>query len=151
MTRRLGLGAGLGATALLLAACSGGGATVAPVAPATPAATPAATEAPVATNPPSTPPTANAAGCETIADGTGTAAEIKGFAFPAGLTVKAGEAIAWTNSDSAPHTVTFDDGTCASGSIRGGATVVVRYTVPGTYAFHCAIHPSMTGTLEVKG
>lgn len=161
MTRRLGLSASLAAATLLLAACSAGGATPTPVpatpattnAPATPApATPATTNAPAATDAPSTPADATAAaGCEVVADGTGTAAAIKGFAFPSGLTVKAGEAIAWTNGDSAPHTVTFDDGTCASGSIGGGATVVVQYTTPGTYTFHCAIHPKMTGSIEVKG
>jgi plastocyanin len=144
MTRRLGFGASLAAATLILAACSGGGAA------ATTAPVPAATNAP--TTPTNAPLAAStAAGCEVVTDGTGTPAEIKGFAFPAGLTVKAGEAIAWTNADGAPHTVTFDDGSCASGSIGGGATVVVKYTTPGTYAFHCAIHAKMTGTLEVKG
>ena len=142
MTRRLGFGASLAAATLILAACSGGGvtATTGPVAATTPTAPSEATAPPL-----------TAALCEVVADGTGAPAEIKGFAFPAGLTVKAGEAIAWTNADSAPHTVTFDEGSCKSGSIGPGATVVVMYTTPGTYAYHCAIHAKMTGTLEVKG
>ena len=155
MTRRLGFGAGLAAATLVFAACSGGGGTATSV-PATtaPATTPATTPAPAATDAPAVPPAATTAAstastCEVLADGTGAAAEIKGFSFPAGLRVKAGQAIAWTNADSAPHTVTFDDGSCASGSIGGGATVVVKYTTPGTYAFHCAIHARMTGMLEV--
>ena len=82
---------------------------------------------------------------------TGTAAEIKGFAYPADLAVAAGGSVTWTNADSAPHTVTFDDDTCASGSIGPGASVTVRYDVAGTFAFHCAIHPRMTGTLVVGG
>ena len=155
MTGRLGLGASLAVTALIAAACAGGvTSTAAPAKSATPAtpapatATQAATTAPaVATAAPAAP---TSASCEVVADGTGTPATIKSFAFPSGLTVKAGEAVAWTNSDGAPHTVTFDDGTCASGKIAGGATVVVRYTTPGTYAFHCAIHASMTGTIKVN-
>jgi plastocyanin len=152
MTGRLGLGASLAAAALLVAACAGRGTTT-PAAAQSAAATQSTPAAATtqSTPAPTTPPAASiAAGCEVVTDGTGTAAEIKGFAFPAGLTVKAGEAIAWTNGDSASHTVTFDDGTCKSGTIAGGATLVVRYDTPGTYAFHCSIHSSMTGTIEVK-
>ena len=47
-----------------------------------------------------------------VGEGTGTPAEIKNFAFPTGLSVTAGQAIAWTNGDTANHTVTFDDGSC---------------------------------------
>jgi plastocyanin len=100
---------------------------------------------------PTAAPSEAAAACETVDGATGTAAQIKGFAYPADLTVAAGGSITWTNADSAPHTVTFDDGTCASGSIGPGGSVTVRYDVAGTFAFHCAIHPSMTGTLVVGG
>jgi plastocyanin len=148
MTRRLGLAATIAAAALALAACSGGGATTAPATQA-PASQAPASQAP-ASAPPSEGAASGAATCEVVAGATGTAAEIKGFAFPAGLTVKAGDAITWSNGDSAPHTVTFDDGTCASGNIAGGASVTVSYTVAGSYPFHCAIHPQMTGTLEVS-
>ncbi len=133
MTRRLHIGVLIATAALALAACSGGGSTAAP-----------ASQAPAA----STPASAAASACST-GDGTGTAAEIKDFTFPTGLSVKAGQAIAWTNGDSANHTVTFDDGSCNT-PVNSGATVVVTYTVPGTYAFHCSIHSSMTGSLEVK-
>ncbi|HEY6569767.1 MAG TPA: cupredoxin domain-containing protein [Candidatus Limnocylindrales bacterium] len=133
MTRRLRLGALIATAALTLAACSGGGATVAPASPAPAASAPASV----------------AASACSVGEGTGAAAEIKDFAFPTGLSVAAGQAIAWTNGDSANHTVTFDDGSCNT-AVGSGATVVVTYTVPGTYPFHCAIHTSMTGSLEVK-
>jgi plastocyanin len=148
MIRRLGSGAALAAATLLLAACSGSAATPAATAPA-PAGTGPAVATPVSATTAPVPATGAVAGCEVVAAGTGTAVEIKGFAFPSGLSVKAGEAIAWANGDGAPHTVTFNDGSCASGTIGAGATVVVRYLAPGTYAFHCAIHANMTGTLEV--
>ena len=139
MTRRLRLAALLGAAAVALAACSGSTATTAPATPA------AATEAPWEA------PSEAAASCDVVEGATGTAAEIKGFAYPADLAVAAGGSVTWTNADSAPHTVTFDDDTCASGSIGPGASVTVRYDVAGTFAFHCAIHPRMTGTLVVGG
>jgi plastocyanin len=123
------------AAALIVAACSGSGSTPTSGAPvASAAGSPAA---------PAT------AAC-TVVGGAGTAAEIKGFAFPSGLAVQAGQAITWTNGDSAKHTVTFDDGSCST-PVDAGGTVTVQYAVPGTYAFHCSIHPTMKGSLEVKG
>lgn len=150
MTRKLGLAAWLGVAALILAACAVGGATPAPATPGpqapttAPASNPAATEAPV-------PPSEAASSCEVVDGDRATAADIAGFAFPAGLSVPAGATITWTNRDRASHTVTHDDGSCSSGSIGAGASKTVRYDVPGTYPFHCAIHPNMTGSLEVKG
>ena len=150
MTRKLGLAAWLGAVTLILAACAGGGATTAPATPAPQAPTAAAASDPAATEEP-VPPSEVAPACEVV-DGDGsTTADIAGFAFPAGLSVPAGTTITWTNRDRAPHTVTFDDGSCSSGSIGAGASRTVRYDLPGTYPFHCAIHPNMTGSLEVKG
>ena len=152
MTRRLRLAALLGAAAVALAACSGSTATTAPATPA--AATDAPTVAPAsapASEAPSEAPSEAAASCAVVEGAAGTAAEIKGFAYPADLAVAAGGSVTWTNADSAPHTVTFDDDTCASGSIGPGASVTVRYDVAGTFAFHCAIHPRMTGTLVVGG
>lgn len=128
------------AASIALAACSGSGSTAAPASAAPPASQAAASEAPAS---------AAAEGCS-VADGSGTPAEIKGFAFPAGLSVASGQSISWTNGDTAAHTVTFDDGSCST-KVEAGATVTVQYTVPGTHAFHCTIHPSMKGSLEVKG
>lgn len=94
---------------------------------------------------------AAASTCAVSTSAAGTPAQIKSFAFPTGLTVKAGDAIAWSNGDAVGHTVTFDDGTCASGTIAPGSTVTISYTVPGSYPFHCSIHASMKGTLVVTG
>ena len=133
MTRRLGPGAAALAAALFAAACAGGG-----------------TPAPAASQPAAASAASGAAGCQVVPGGTGTAAEIKSFTFPTGVSVKAGESVAWTNGDSASHTVTFDDGTCSSGQIPAGTTVVVQYDTPGTHAFHCEIHASMKGTIVVQ-
>jgi plastocyanin len=74
---------------------------------------------------------------------------ISNFAFGAPLTVAPGAKVPVRNSDGAPHTVTgsgFD-----SGTVGGGASGTLSApTKPGSYAFHCEIHPSMTGSLTVK-
>jgi plastocyanin len=76
---------------------------------------------------------------------------IANFAFGAPLTVKPGQKIQVVNNDSAPHTVTADDGHSfdaqASPSSTGSFTAP---TTPGTYKFHCSVHPNMHGSLVVK-
>lgn len=151
MNARLGLAATLTATTLLLAACGSGSATQAPGSQTAPQASdpPASSPAPSEVTGSGAPASA-AAACDVTGTG-GTAAEIKGFAFPSGLSVTAGEAVTWTNADSAPHTVTFEDGSCDSGSIGGGGgSVTVTYTAAGTYPVLCRIHPTMTGSIEVR-
>jgi plastocyanin len=68
------------------------------------------------------------------------------------LTVGPGEEIYLQNDGSNPHTITSDDeGAFDTGRIEGGAEgELVAPTEPGTYAFHCDVHPTaMTGTLTV--
>jgi plastocyanin len=78
---------------------------------------------------------------------------VAGFAFaPNPLTVAPGTAIPVTNRDSADHTVTSDTaGLFAADNLSQGTTVTFTApTRPGTYTFHCAIHPSMHGALVVR-
>ncbi len=78
---------------------------------------------------------------------------IAGFAFsPNSLTVKAGQSVSVTNNDSVPHTVTSDDGASFNtNTINSGAsTTFIAPAKAGTYAFHCNIHKSMTGSLIVQ-
>jgi plastocyanin len=75
--------------------------------------------------------------------------EISGFQF-GNVTVSAGGQVTVSNRDGAPHTVTSDDGAFDSGQIAGGATgSFVAPSQPGTYSFHCEVHPEMSGTLTV--
>lgn len=79
----------------------------------------------------------------------GGSLEISGFQFGT-TTVGAGGQVSVSNRDSAPHTVTSDDGAFDSGQVGGGATgAFVAPAQPGTYEFHCEIHPDMAGTLTV--
>ncbi len=77
---------------------------------------------------------------------------IDNFAFsPASVTVKKGTAVTWTNEDSVAHTVTETDGQSGpnSGSLATGKTYSFTYNTAGTFKYHCAIHPEMTGTVTV--
>jgi plastocyanin len=56
-----------------------------------------------------------------------------------------------TNQDSVAHTVTADDGhSFDTGALAVGASQRVSVRKPGSYPYHCAIHPFMHGTLVVK-
>jgi plastocyanin len=82
----------------------------------------------------------------------GPTIEIEGFAFSALDPVAPGTEVAVANLDAAQHTLTADDGSFNTEGIDGGATTAITAPdSPGTYAFVCRIHPSMTGTLTVEG
>lgn len=76
---------------------------------------------------------------------------IQNFAFSAAkITVKMGTKVTWTNNDSVAHTVTADSGTGPkSDNISPGGTYSYTFGTAGTFAYHCAIHPDMTGTVTV--
>lgn len=64
--------------------------------------------------------------------------------------VAAGQTVAWRNADSVVHTATADNGSFNTGNIGPGATSgVITMAAAGSFSYHCAIHPSMVGTLSV--
>ena len=71
---------------------------------------------------------------------------------PPSLTVFVGEPVTWTNNAGRDHTVTSDEGTeLDSGTIGAGEAYGHAFEKPGTFAYHCAIHPGqMKGTIVVK-
>ena len=100
--------------------------------------------------------TSNPASTTTTANTTqvsGTLIDIKDFAFsPKTLTVKAGETITVTNSDSMGHSVTADDKSFDTGVLGSGKSgSFTAPTKPGAYGFYCSLHPStMKGVLIVE-
>ena len=57
------------------------------------------------------------------------------------------------NNDSPTHTIASDMGSPVSFSsdpLATGASYSFTFTQPGTYTYHCSIHPSMTGTIIVQ-
>jgi plastocyanin len=75
---------------------------------------------------------------------------IANFAFsPDSFSEPAGETIAVENADTTTHTFTVDKSD-VDVQVDAGDTVDVALKLePGNYDFHCEIHPSMTGTLEI--
>ena len=74
---------------------------------------------------------------------------VDNFAFtPAAITIEAGQSIRWTNEQAVGHTVTSSDDVWDA-SLEGSGSFEFTFTAPGTYPYFCAIHPSMTGTVEV--
>src|SRR5579871_2546694 len=79
---------------------------------------------------------------------------IDNYAFgPATMTVPVGTTVTWINNDSDIHSVAADDGDPVmfkSAGLDTGDKYTFTFTKPGTYAYHCALHPHMTGKIVVK-
>jgi plastocyanin len=126
--------------ALTLSACGAPGQSAAPPAPVVAAPTAAVSIAPAAVS---------AASVAAPASAGPAAVTINNFMFgPAGLTVKAGSTVTWTNQDEEPHTVV---GSGLKSPVLGnqGSTYAYTFTTPGTYSYNCSIHPYMHGTVTV--
>jgi plastocyanin len=68
---------------------------------------------------------------------------------PDPVRVQTGGKVIWQNMDSTPHTATADDGSFDTGPLEEGKLKSETFKQAGTYAYHCEIHPSMHGTVEV--
>ena len=79
---------------------------------------------------------------------------IQDFSFsPATLTVKVGATVTWTNNGPSAHTTVSDKGVWSSGTLgapgggggygggSAGGTFRFTFMQPGTYPYHCALHP----------
>jgi len=69
---------------------------------------------------------------------------------PSRLDVLPGVAVTWSNVSQRTHTVTADDGSFDSGHLGPAARFRVVFSKPGTYRYHCTIHPSITGEIDVR-
>ena len=75
---------------------------------------------------------------------------IKDFAYvPASVTVTAGTTVRFVNDDNEAHTVTANDKSFDSGGLDSRDTWTHRFASAGTFAYFCAIHPYMHGTVVV--
>lgn len=74
--------------------------------------------------------------------------QIVNFAYsPDPVRVRVGTPVAWTNRDSAPHTVTGSDGSWGSEMMAQGDTFVMTFDKPGVYLYICELHPPRHGAL----
>ena len=68
---------------------------------------------------------------------------------PTTITVAPGSTdLAITNADTVDHTFTLDDESVDQ-AVAAGENVTVTVDLSESVGFHCTIHPSMTGTLQV--
>jgi plastocyanin len=77
---------------------------------------------------------------------------IADFAFAdQATTVTAGSTVTWTNTDAFAHSVIGADGSFTSEPLATGDAFAHTFDAPGTFAYICGIHPSMTGSVVVTG
>jgi amicyanin len=77
--------------------------------------------------------------------------KIDNFTFnPQQITVKAGDTVTWVNHDDIPHTVTSKTMAFRSKAMDTDDKFSFTFATPGTYAYFCALHPMMTGSIVVE-
>jgi plastocyanin len=82
--------------------------------------------------------------------GGGGVVKMAGLTFaPDSLVVARGTTVLFDNNDVAPHTVTAQDGSVDSGTLRPGATFSL--VVNDRFEYFCAIHPQMEASIEIEG
>ena len=91
-----------------------------------------------------------AASSSSEASSTASTITIKSFSFTPPDSVSPGATITVDNKDGTDHTVTSDTGNAFDDAASPGTSTFTAPTKPGSYPFHCTIHPSMHGTLVVK-
>lgn len=89
-------------------------------------------------------------GCTSNTSSGGNTVTMQNLAFnPATLNVQVGTTVTWINKDSATHQVVSDTGLFDSGNLTNGMSYNYTFNQTGSYPYHCAVHPSMTGTIVV--
>lgn len=154
--RRFGMTLVVGALTALLAAC-GGSATPSPsastaAAPSTAASEAAGGSAGASAGAGGSGGAGGALSCATAPSGSTATVNvtIQNFQFsPQPVQAKVGDIVAWTNKDSAPHSATMDDGSCDTDTINANASAMLVFNAPGTYTYHCKIHPGQMKDVTV--
>lgn len=73
---------------------------------------------------------------------------------PKNITVAQGDTVVWTNNGILQHTITADDSSVDSGTLRHGNTVALRFNTAGMFPYFCRFHGApggvgMAGTVTV--
>jgi plastocyanin len=70
---------------------------------------------------------------------------------PKTLTVNQADIVKWTNADNVNHQLVANNGAFASPILKPGNTYSFTFNAAGTYHYHDALKPTLTGTITVKG
>jgi plastocyanin len=85
-----------------------------------------------------------------VAAGGAQSIAIDNFSFaPTRTAVAIGTTVVWSNRDDAPHNVVSIDRAFKSPVLDTGEQFSHRFDRAGTYKYFCALHPRMTGEIEV--
>src|ERR1044071_8478606 len=68
---------------------------------------------------------------------------------PKSVTINQGDIVKWTNSDKVNHQLVANNGAFASHILKAGDTYSFTFNAAGTYRYHDALKPSLTGTVVV--
>ncbi len=75
------------------------------------------------------------------------------FFQPSTLTITAGTTVVWYDNSDAPHTVTSDPNAPSAFNTTNNVTehksFALVFNTPGTYNYHCNIHPNMKASITV--
>lgn len=83
--------------------------------------------------------------------GANTNVDIIDYAFsPAAVTIHAGDSVTWIWAGSATHTSTSNTGLWDSGFLSTGSRFTNNFNASGSFPYHCNVHLSMTGTINVQ-
>jgi len=81
-----------------------------------------------------------------------SAVQIKSTGFaPANVSINQNDAVRWTNTDTKNHQVVANNGSFASGILAPGKSYTHTFTSGGTIRYHDGLHPTLKGTVTVKG
>jgi plastocyanin len=70
---------------------------------------------------------------------------------PATVTIKTGDAVKWVNKDNANHQIYADHGEFVSAILKPGQSFAFTFKAAGTYTYKDELHPTIRGTIVVKG
>ena len=75
---------------------------------------------------------------------------IAGFSFgPGSISVPAGQAVTWINTDDSPHQISVPGAKLKTDFVFKGQPAALTFTQPAVYSYNCALHPNMKGAVEV--
>jgi plastocyanin len=70
---------------------------------------------------------------------------------PATVTINQDDSVTWTNTDTQNHQVVANDGSFASPILAKGKTYTHVFRSGGTFRYHDGLHPTLRGTITVRG
>jgi plastocyanin len=68
---------------------------------------------------------------------------------PGVVSVPVGASVTWINNDDDAHSVVADNKAFRSAPLDTGDHFTFTFTAPGTYGYHCGLHPQMVGKVVV--